>query len=71
MVIDDLHKTDVKSKKASSSADAQTQTEEPAGSEQTPTPESRNRAETELHFLLWKKLCFKEEPETCQNVSTG
>lgn len=73
MVKDDLHKVDVKSKKPSGTADAQTQTEapeEPAGPEQTQTPESSSRAERELDFLQWKKLCFEDEPETWQKVST-
>lgn len=72
MVKDELHKTDVKSKKASGSADAQTQTEGPeelAGPGRTQTPESHNGAEKELDFLQWKKLCLEEQAESWQNVS--
>lgn len=72
MVRDNLHKTDVSSKKPVSWADAQTQTEapeEPAGPQQTLTLERRNSAEKELEFLQWNKLSFEEEPETWQEVS--
>lgn len=69
MVRDNLHKTDVRSKKPVSWADAQTQTEapeEPAGPQQTLTSDSD---EKELEFLQWNKLSFEEEPETWQEVS--
>lgn len=72
MVRDNLHKTDVRSKKPVSWADAQTQTEapeEPAGPQQTLTSERRNSAEKELEFLQWNKLSFEEEPETWPEVS--
>lgn len=72
MVRDNLHKTDVRSKKPVTWADAQTQTEapeEPAGPQQTLTSESRNSAEKELEFLQWNKLSFEEEPETWPEVS--
>lgn len=69
MVRDNLHKTDLRSKKPISWADAQTQTEaleEPAAPQHTLTSES---AEKELEFLQWSKLSFEEEPETWQEVS--